>query len=220
MLIIKLGGSVFVPKNSNFFDEKYLKNLKKILEKVDKKIILIHWTWNFGHSFVKKYWINKKTFSLFLKAREKFFRKIDKIFFDYERILARKVLKVWEKILKNKKNIIISWDVLNKTFEVISSDVIFSKLIKNTNWTKIILTDVDWVFDEKWEIIKNLSLKNLDKIKFWGKENDVTWAMKSKLESLKNYIWEDKVFLCNGKNLKNLKNFLEKQKGKWTYIYN
>ena len=220
MLIIKLGGSVFVPKNSNFFDEEYLKKLKKILEKIDKKIILIHWTWNFGHFFVKKYWINKKTFSLFLKVREKFFRKIDKFFFDYERILARKVLKMWTKILENKKNIIISWDALNKTFEVISSDVIFSKLIKNTNGTKIILTDVDWVLDEKWEIIKNLSLKNLDKIKFWGKENDVTWAMKSKLESLKNYIWEGKVFLCNGKNLENLKNFLEEQKGKWTYIYN
>jgi len=58
---------------------------------------------------------------------------------------------------------------------VISSDVIFLKLIKNTNGTKIILTDVDWVLDEKWEIIENLSLKNLDKIKFWGKENDVTW---------------------------------------------
>jgi len=220
MLIIKIWGSIFAPKNSNKFDLDYLKLLKSELEKVYKdKIIIIHWTWNIWHSFVKKYWINRKTFKLFLKIRKKFFREIDFIFSWYKRILAKKFLKLKNKILNYNKNIIIWGDIINRTLNIISSDLIFSKLISK-NTLNIILTDVNWVFDENWKVIEKISLKNISHIKFWEKENDVTWAMKQKILSLKWNInniskW---VWICNWNNLENLKNIIKNWKWIWTFI--
>jgi len=222
ILIIKIWGSIFAPKNNKDFNLKYLENLHITLKKIYKwKIIIIHWTWNVWHWFVKNFWINNKTFSKYLKVRNNFFLKMDNIFYKYKRVLARKVNKIGKNIFNNlEENIIIWWDALNKTFEIISSDTIFWKLIWWNKNIEIILTDVDWVLNKQWELFEKINLSKLDDIKFWNKENDVTGSMKWKLLAIKKYIWTNSkwVWLCNWFDLDNLEKIIKTWKWKWTFL--
>jgi len=223
MLIIKLWGSIFAPKDNNNFDEKYLEKLNKSLSKVYHwNIILIHWTWNIWHWFVKKFWINKRTFWDYLKVKNNFFWKIDNIFSGYKRVLARNAIKVWKSLLHENKNIIIWWDALKNTFQIISSDILFWKLLWEKDNIEIILTNIDWVIDNKWEIIKEINLQELNKIDFWENENDVTGSMKWKLEAIKENLPKNSkwVWLCNWKKIENIEKIIKYWEGIWTLLVN
>ncbi len=209
MIIIKLWWSVFADKSKeNFIDFEYLHNFANIIKSINDKIILIHWTWNIWHWFVKKYWLNHNNYPKLEEVLNNFFDKIDKVFKDFDRIKYNKL----EHIDKINKNIIIWWDI-NKT-KIISSDEIFANISKKYDIKKsYILTDVDWVLDKNQKIIKNINKDNIDKINFWWKEWDVTGGMRNKINFLLESNFPSKII--NWKKIDNLKKVLFE----WKWVY-
>ena len=222
MMIIKIWWSVFAPKMSNKFNFNLLKQIFYIISKnCTKQIILIHWTWNFWHDFVNKFWISKETFNLYKEKRSIFYNKIDEIFSWFYRVSAEDIVKKWEQIIDKNKNYIIWWDINSKNLEIISSDLIFWILSKNKSTSKkMMLTDVPWVLDQNNNIIKKLSFSCIDKINFWAKKWDVTNCMKWKLISLNDCISkeDDWIWIIDGQNLKNFEKLIKTWMGVWTYI--
>ena len=222
MLVIKIWGSVFAPKKNEIFNIDLLQSLSKILFDTYKwQIILIHWTWNIGHGFVKKYWVNSETYEIYKNIREPFFKKIEDVFIWYKRVLAKDILKKWNSLLNKNINYIIWWDINSENLDIISSDIVFWILAKeNKKSKKIILTDVPWVLDDNNKIIKKLKLSLIDDINFWDKEWDVTDWMKWKLSALSEYLesnW-NWVWIIEGNNLDNVRNIISLWKGEWTYV--
>jgi len=222
MLIVKVWGSVFAPKNSTVFDLEYLKELKQKLDKIyDWKIALLHGTGNLWHGFVKKYWITKETWQQFVDFRDNWFQKIENIFTGYTRIPWVKILTLWKDSIEWVWNIISWGDAWEDSYEIVGSDNLFAKLIE---WEKggphIILTDVDGVFDHTGEIIPIVKLSEIDTITFWEKEWDVTNSMKGKLLALQDFVHPESkwVWICNGHDLENFETIIKTGKGKWTLI--
>ena len=124
----------------------------------------------------------------------------------------------WELFKKNfeEKNIICWWDVDPLTWKIISSDDIFEFFVDKFSDKinkAIVLTDVDWVLDNKWNVINKINKNNLKLVQFWKKIWDVTWSMKAKVEKL---VWKKiEILIINWYNINNLLNIL--QKNKWIY---
>ena len=222
MLVIKIWGSVFAPKKSEIFNTDLLLSLSKILFDTYKgQIILIHGTWNIGHDFVNKYWVNRKSYEIYKKLREPFFKKMENIFTWFNRIKAEDVLKKWNIVSHKSWNFIIWWDIDSVSLDIISSDIVFWILSKeNKNTKKIILTDVAWVLDNSNKIIKILELSLIDKINFWDKDWDVTDWMRWKISALSDYLeknWSG-VWIIDGNNLNNIRNIINLWNWEWTYV--
>lgn len=206
MIVLKLWWSVFADKNKKeFIDFNHLKKFKNIIENINKKIILVHGTGNWGHWFVKNNWLNINNYKKLENKLKIFFKKIDNIFNNFERLYFDSI----EKINLIQNNIIIWW-YINKT-EIISSDRIISDIIKNEKIEKsFILSDIDWVLDTNGKIIEFINKKNIKNISFWDNENDATWSMKQKVLNLLN-TWY-KSYILNWKNLENFENILNGKK--------
>jgi len=222
MLVLKIWGSVFAPKNKNVFDTLYLESLKNILLKKDfGKIVLLHGTGSFGHNFVLKHGISEETFYDFLIYSTDFFSRVDAVFQEFLRVPGEDILSSDYTIDRIGENIISWWDAFVETYEVLSSDDLFSKMMSlNRENKNIILTDVNWVYDKNNKLITQLSLKDIDSLDFWNKEWDVTNWMKWKLLALKDGLVsaESWVWICNWFNLDNFTKILETWKWIWTYI--
>jgi len=222
MIIIKIWWSVFAPKMSNKFNVDLLKHIFSIIsQNCSKQVILIHGTWNFWHDFVNKYWISKETFTKYKEKRSLFYKKIDEIFSWFNRISAEDILKKWDQICDKDKKYIIWWDIDSKSLKIISSDFVFWILSKNKHkYKKIMLTDVPWVLDQNNNIIKNLNISSINKIKFWSKKWDVTNWMQWKLLSLNESVDknEDWIWIIDGKDLDNFKKLVKTWRAKWTCI--
>ncbi len=212
MPVIKLWWSVFSPKHKEkFLDKKYLKNFSKKINNIfsQSKIILIHWTWNFWHWFVKKYWLNKDNYNELKQILNWFFEEINKLFPNFKRIKAEDIVK---NNYKTFTKTIIWWDIyINKKNEIniISSDKIFAKILKTEKQIDAyMLTDVNWVMQNNWEIINQISYENYNKTHFWEKDNDVTWNMQKKINHILS-TWK-KTYILNWKNLENFENVVKK----------
>ena len=212
MLLIKIWGSLIAPKDKIWLDDTYLKQISAFLGQFNN-IFLAHWTWNIGHWRVRE--LIKKNpwkdlnalligdFENWKKVLLDYFKNVDKYFSWFKRLSI-------EYFLDNDKNLfsegrfIVWWDVI-KTWNIISSDDIISDMM-NYNFIEfvLILTDVNGVYDEKWNVIKKITKDNLANIKFWKKENDVTWWMKQKVLKILSS-WK-KAVICDWKNLENINN--------------
>ncbi len=212
MILIKLGWAVFAPKNrENYIDYNYLEEFKKVLSLFKEQIVLVHWTWNFWHNFVSNYWLYLSNYKQLEKILSGFFESMNNIFDDFHRLKYNEL----NTIKTTQKNIII-WGDIEKN-KIISSDIIFSKILKKYNIRKsFILTDVDWVLDNVWNIINYINKTNYNKISFFDKHNDVSGAMKAKVEEALK-IWK-KTLVTNWTKLQNFSNIINYHKGIFTEI--
>lgn len=220
MLNIKLWWSIFVPKDqNNFINTDYLNNFKNFLNKVTKKnYILHHGTWNVWHWFIKKYWLSNSTYDIWKSILNQYFSDIDKIF-NLKRINAYDIIQ--NNVNYDPKVSYITWGDISPDLRIISSDETFSK----TFWldfvnTGLILTDVDWVIDQEWNIISHIDNTSFNQIHFWTKKNDVTGSMHKKVENiLKTINWKwKKVWIANWTNFDNIYEILTNDKWIWTQI--
>ncbi len=220
-ILVKIWWSLIAPKNWKWLDLNYLKSISSVINNIDEKFFIIHWTWNIWHWRVKNLeeksnWISrndliKKNYLNWKKIIKNFFNQVNEYFKKFSR------LKI-EYFLQNQKfyeNWLIWWDIL-KDWTIISSDDIFQFVLENDNTDlSLILTDVDWILDENKKVLTNIY--NTKNIKFWNKKNDVTWAMKSKVEKI--IITWKKVVICNWYDTKNIMNWIKYWVWKWTLIW-
>ncbi len=226
--LIKIGGSLIAPKEKiDFIDKKLLKKLRRILIScIWYNFSIIHWTWNFWHRIVKEILSKttnnlkfKKGVSILLKANYDVIRKkldfynkeIDKFFPFLKRYYP------WN-LDYNEENFLCGWDIDPNSWNIISSDDVFWTFLNRCNkiYDKyLILTDVDGVFDKNWNIINVIDKNNFSKIRFWSKDNDVSWGMKAKIKAI---LGKWPVYILNGRNFKNLYNFFSWKKFVWTLV--
>ena len=70
---------------------------------------------------------------------------------------------------------------------------------------------------ENKNIFSKIDAQIFKTIKFWKKENDVTWDMEEKIKKIiNNKKW---VFICNWYNFENIKNYLKFGKWKGTLVF-
>lgn len=219
MLNIKIGWSIFAPKNTTTLNIDYLKDFSNFLNtNIKSKYIIHHWTWNVWHWFIKKYWLSKESYDIWKQILNQYFDTIDNIF-KLNRISAYDIINNNSDLNQNQ-SYITWWDISPKLV-IISSDETFSYCFEKKYIKKwYIFTDVDWVFDENGKIIEFIDIYNFSKIHFWEKENDVTWSMKSKVSSIlfNQNLKEKKVWITNWTNFENMYNILINDKGIWTQI--
>lgn len=218
MILIKLWWSIFAPKDKeNFIDTNYLNKFNDAIKNIFKNenVILVHWTWNFWHWFVKKNWLNKNNFNDLDNILINFYKEIDRRLIWFKRVRAKEL----NNINTYKWNYIIWWDILNKNWNIsiISSDDIFWKILSTNSVKKaIMMTDVDWVLNLEWKIIKEINSENIKDIYFWEKDKDATWSMRNKINSILE-IWK-KVLIVNWKEINVFKENINKEKIVWTIV--
>lgn len=215
MILIKIGGSIIAPKDKIWYiNHEYIDNFSKIIQWLDT--ILVHWTGNIGHWFIKEYWLSKKTHAIWRRILNNYFKIIEDHFPNHTRLKYDK--NIDRTTIKNE--IIIGGDITTD-LSIISSDEIFAKVLANTAIQHaIIATDVDGVLDHNNKIIPIISKDNIDTINFRWKKGDVTGSMKQKIALLiqHNNKSTKTVRICNGYNLENIKNIITTNKGIGTKV--
>jgi len=222
MLLLKIWWSLIATKNTDQdIDFEYLSKLHNFLQKYkDTSIILVHWTGNVGHWFVKKFWLSQETKHQLRKDLDEYFQKIDKIFPEFQRISIEDVTNV--KYHLSPKAKIICWGDITDEPKIISSDDAFACFLHNEDIKEsYLLTDVDGVLDKNGDIINQIDKKSFEDIHFWKKEWDVTGAMEQKIKKLFNHkTWEEKkIWIINGKKLDNFEKIITKKEGIGTKIH-
>lgn len=216
MINIKLWWSLFCPKDKpGYINFNFLKNFWESIGNINQQIILHHWTWNVWHWFVKQYGISDETISIWRQKLQEYFNQIDQTINWFQRTSAYEFIN--KKNLPNT-NLIIWWDIA-PDHRIISSDETFSYTIKAFG-TKFnyILTDVDWVLDKSWNIINSITKDNIDQLKFWEKNWDVTWSMWNKIKELFQLEKATQVWIINWFDLDNFKAILETNDWRWSKI--
>lgn len=222
MLIIKVWWSIFVPKNTEAFDARYLKDLSTMLCCFDEKICLVHGTGNVWHGFVHKYGVSRDTFSLWKDISRQFFEKIDDIFSLFSRVSLESLLRWNIDIKKIAHKTIIGGDIDSQTLEILASDEAIWYMMKHTlSSMAICLTDVDGVLDEKGNVIPEIQSRDIWKIHFWEKQWDASWWMEKKLQVFSDYIAEpwQCLWIINGHYLERLKELIQTGNTVGTMIY-
>ena len=230
-ILIKIWGSLLAPKDTEEKKFKVIEFLSEIIKKFpDKNFFILNWTWNIWHSFVEKNILNEKNILILQENLRNFFSEIDKKFLEnWIKISRFETNKIYENI-RNFQDFehfpqisIFWWDIL-KTWKIISSDKIFSDFIdffnnKWENFSWFFVWDTDWVYNENWETILEISIKNdFEKIEFKEKKWDVTWWMKNKFLEL---IWKkfDEIIIFNWELEENWENiFFDKKIKNFTIL--
>lgn len=196
-ILIKIWGSLLAPKNSQKKYFEVIKFLSEIIKKFpDRNFFIINWSWNIWHSFVENNILNEKNILILQENLKNFFSEIDKNFLEnWIKISRFETNKIYEnrgnfQDFENFPKIsILWWDIL-KNGKIISSDKIFWDFIDffEKKWELFswyFIWDTDWVYDENWKTILELSIKDdFEKINFKEKKWDVTWWMKNKFLEL------------------------------------
>ena len=220
-ILVKIWGSLIAPKDKEGIDYNYLSSISYFFGSFFYDFMIVHWTWNIWHWWVKTlvnncFWCDrkellKKDYFNWRRILDKYFWQVDK-FFGYKRLKIQDFLEF--PYFEGKT--IVGWEVLS-TGDIISSDDIFQMVLKNSDvdlW--LILTDVDWVLDKNWNVIKQISKKDLSKIDFWAKDWDVTGWMKAKVEKLLGL--NKKIVICNWKDLVNIARWINLWIWNWTVL--
>lgn len=221
MIIIKLWGAVFAPKDSTFFDRNYLKNFYNFLKRFNEDIFFIHWAGNVWHSFVARKGLNQESFQLWREeVRKNLWDPFTEIFSDFQRIEIEDLLTDSIDIRKLRWNCIVGGDI-SSDFRVLSGDEAFG-YIMNQRQTKrgYMVTDIEGILDSERCLMREISIWKLDVIEFWKKEWDVQNSMYTKVSSLKKYLENtgSAVWIMHGNNLKNIESIIMCDSGIGTKI--
>ena len=211
MLVIKLGWSVFAPKNSTFFDREYLKRFYRFLQNFDEDIFFIHWAGNVWHSFVREYGLNQESYSLWKNnVRNNLWNPFSELFPDFQRLEIEDILTGKFDTVKLRWKYIV-WGDISSDFQILSGDDAFSFVMRATG-EKIgyMVTDIEWILDWESQLIQTLHIWDLDTIQFWKKEGDVQNSMFTKVSSIKNYLENTGsiVWIMHGNNLNNVQSII------------
>jgi len=221
MILIKLGWAVFAPKDrKNFIDETYLKKFSDFFKtQIQQSSILLHWTWNIGHWFVKQHGLTPTNQHILRQNLDRLFEITDKHIHGHKRIHATDILAGQH----DEDVYTISWWDIDNHQNIISSDDTFSYYIHQDHiqaW--FMLTDTHGVLDIDNQIIKTITAENLSTLKFRKKTTDVTGSMQNKIIKLfktkKNWAKKKTVRIINWYDLQNFKNILTNQKGIGTQV--
>ncbi len=211
MIIIKLWWSVFAPKDSTFFDETYLQSFYELLKSFKEDIFFIHWAGNVGHSFVRQYWLNQESYTLWKNnVRNNLWHPFSEIFPDFQRIEIEDLLTEKIDTDKLRGNYIVWWDI-SSDFHILSGDDAFSFIMKMTGERNgYMVTDIEWIMDERGRLIETLNIWDLGEIQFWKKEWDVQNSMFTKVSSIKNYLEDNgsTVWIIHGNNLRHIQSII------------
>lgn len=211
MLIIKLWWSVFAPKNSTFFDQKYLKSFYELLKELHEDIFFIHWAGNVGHSFVKQNGLNQESYSLWKSnVRNNLWNPFSEIFPDFQRIEIEDLLTEKIDTKQFRWNYIVGGDIASD-FQILSGDDAFSFIMKKTGEKKgYMVTDIEWILDGQSRLIETLNIWDLSKIQFWKKEWDAQNSMFTKVSSIKNYLEDTSstVWIMHGNDFANIQSII------------
>lgn len=214
MLLIKLGGSLIAPKNTNTINTQYVKNFYQLIKKYPS--IIVHWTGNVGHWFINQYWLSEATFQIGRDILDTYLKYIDTLCNNHKRLHYSTNIDRGD----IPKNTILSWDITTD-YKIISSDTIFAEILAHQNISlAIMITDVDGVLDENNNIIPLINQHNIDTIHFRQKKWDVTGSMKEKIMQLMQHNPRSgkKVRICNGNDLVNIQQIISNDQGVWTQI--
>lgn len=207
MIIIKLGGAVFAPKNSTFFDRAYLQSFYGLLKWLREDVFFIHWAGNVWHSFVAENWLNRESFQLWrAEVRKNLWNPFADIFPDFQRIEIEDLLKGTIDIKHLRWNSIVGGDI-STDFCILSGDEAFGYVMhQNQSKRWYMVTDIDGILDSERHLIQKLPIWKLDTIEFWKKEWDVQNSMFTKVSSLKKFLENtgSVVWIMHGNNLKNI----------------
>lgn len=218
MYLIKLWGSVFAPKHKDkYIDTEYLWALQWVLSKLSVPVILVHGTGNFGHWLVKQYGISEQSYKLWLEVEQELYSTIDVIYSWYTRL----TVDTYEMSTINPKQSYIISGGFSHDIRIVSSDVIFSRLLERPTITQaFIFSDVPGVLDTENHTISEIKSPE-DVTHFWSKEGDVTGGMQQKILELYKYNgWSGKVvYLADGRELSNVEKLLQDNDGIVTKIY-
>ncbi|MBP7822863.1 hypothetical protein KA050_00770 [Candidatus Gracilibacteria bacterium] len=221
MLIIKLGGSVFAPKNSTFFDREYLKSFYKLLKDLHEDVFFIHGAGNVGHSFVKQNGLNQESYSLWKSnVRNNLWNPFSEIFPDFQRIEIEDLLTGKIDTTKLQGNYIVGGDI-SSDFQILSGDDAFSFIMKKTGEKKgYMVTDIEGILDGQSRLIETLNIGDLSEIQFWKKEGDVQNSMFTKVSSIKNYLEDtgSTVWIMHGNDFANIQSIITTGVGVGTKI--
>lgn len=219
MFIVKLWGSIFAPKNQSFYiDTKFLEKFYNKISSFIEDVFLLHWTWNFWHWFVNKYWISKKTYQKGRDVLNCLNSTIDWYLPNFKRYSARNVLN---RNNFKKRGKFISWGDINpRNLKIISSDQLFVHLMNRLNVPEaFFLTDTDWIYDKNGDVLETIKLSEIENIGFREKDGDVTWGMFNKIQEISKCLSKNqKVWIINWYDLDNFGNILKGWKGRWTSI--
>ena len=211
MLIIKLGWSVFAPKNSIFFDREYLKSFYKLLKDLYKDVFFIHWAGNVWHSFVREHWLTQESYHLWKSnVRNNLWNPFSEIFPDFQRIEIEDLLTGKIDTTKLRGNYIV-WGDISSYFQILSGDDAFSFIMKVTGEKNgYMVTDIEWILDGQSRLIEILNIWDLSKIQCWKKEWDVQNSMFTKVSSIKNYLENtgSTVWIIHGNDFVNIQSII------------
>lgn len=221
MLIIKLGWSVFAPKNSTFFDREYLKSFYALVKNLHEDIFFIHWAGNVWHSFVKQYWLNKESSDLWKNSvRNNLWNPFSEIFPDFQRVEIEDIIIGTVDITWLKGNYITGWDI-STDYHIISGDDVFAFAMQKLHVpTGYMVTDVPWILDQNGHTIPQIDIHNLSSVTFWKKEWDAQNSMLTKVNALQSYLtWTSaKVWIMDSGDLSNISRIIRDGEGVWTCI--
>ena len=216
-ILIKIWWSIIAPKDRKDFNEQALQNIIKNLPYWNIYHIA-HGTGNIWHGFVKNNLMTEENISILQKNLSNYEQLIDTYFPLFHRT------SYWEILTQSydTKSIIVSGTILGDGL-IISSDLIIKLLAEKYAYDYIIiLTNIDWVIDNKWNIIPHITINNLNSIFFRSNENDVTWNMRWKLQELLSIENKNKVpiWIINGLYPERLANIIYNKESTWTRVDN
>ncbi|MCD5382808.1 hypothetical protein LR002_01670 [Candidatus Gracilibacteria bacterium] len=219
-ILIKIGGSLLAPKDSQKKDFQVVKFLSEIIKKFpDKIFFIVNGTGNVGHGFVKKNELNEKNILILQQKLQNFFAEIDAEFFkngvkkkDFQRFETHKIFLDEKKFFLDGKKIfdkkinIFGGDILENG-KIISSDKIFGDIInffekKGEKFSGFFTGDTDGVYDENGKTIEKIFLEDFEKIDFFEKKGDQTGGMKNKFLELFGKSF-DEIIIFNGEKFSN-----------------
>ncbi len=222
MLVLKLWWSVFAPKNSTFFDRDYLKNFYQLLRNLHEDIFFIHWAGNIGHTFVKQYGLNEKSYSLWRNnVRDTLWNPFSEIFPDFQRVEIEQIMSGDIDVTELHGNFITGGDI-SSDYKIISGDDVFAFAMQRLqSHVGYMVTDVPWILDQNSSTIPRIDAHNLSSVSFWKKEWDAQNSMFTKVTALQDYLaWSGaKVWIMDSQNLANIVRIMSTWEGVGTCIY-
>lgn len=215
-ILIKIWWNVIAPKGTDNYNQDVLQKISSLLPSWNIYHIT-NGTGNVGHWFVKSNIMNKDNIAILQDMLHIYESKIDKELPYCTRIQYKDMNNDF-----SNTSLIIWWTILDNGV-IVSSDLITNQLAEKYEYDYIILlSNVDWVLDETWQIIPQITPSTFDSIHFWSNENDVTWSMKSKIQELLSINNNKKapIWIINGFHLERLVDILHNRKCLWTMINN